>query len=193
MTDTNKAALTPSECLQKILDALGIEDLNINSRGLFEDYIKLTTPAANTGDDREEQHKNDRYITTDDKKVYDRLRDRFVPDDELERVHPYEQMPKITDAVLEIFTTDEHPVMRDMAGKVIGYNYHLTFADVFAVRAALKAALAPRQVDVEALKREMLSMVWGTHGPSDNYRQGLVDAIDYLAERGLIEGKKEEQ
>ncbi|MFN9114461.1 MAG: hypothetical protein ACK5XN_30745 [Bacteroidota bacterium] len=32
--------LTPSEALQKILDALGIDDLSLNSRGLFEDYIR---------------------------------------------------------------------------------------------------------------------------------------------------------
>lgn len=35
-----RAALTPAEALQKILDALGIDDLNINSRGLFEGYIR---------------------------------------------------------------------------------------------------------------------------------------------------------
>jgi hypothetical protein len=32
--------LTPGEALQKILDALGVDDLNLNSRGLFEDYIR---------------------------------------------------------------------------------------------------------------------------------------------------------
>ncbi len=39
---TNK--LTPGEALQKILDALGVDDLNLNSRGLFEDYIRQAAP-----------------------------------------------------------------------------------------------------------------------------------------------------
>lgn len=33
--------MTPSEALQKILDALGVDDLNLNSRGLFE--YRVTT------------------------------------------------------------------------------------------------------------------------------------------------------
>jgi hypothetical protein len=37
--------LTPSEVLQKILDALGVDDLNLNSRGLFEDYIRKAARA----------------------------------------------------------------------------------------------------------------------------------------------------
>jgi hypothetical protein len=40
---TNK--LTPGEALQKILDALGVDDLNVNSRGLFEDYIRQAARA----------------------------------------------------------------------------------------------------------------------------------------------------
>jgi len=40
---TNK--LTPGEALQKILDALGVDDLNLNSRGLFEDYIRQAASA----------------------------------------------------------------------------------------------------------------------------------------------------
>jgi len=37
----NKKDDMPEEvALQKILNALGIEDLNINSRGLFEGYIR---------------------------------------------------------------------------------------------------------------------------------------------------------
>ena len=40
---TNK--LTPGEALQKILDALGVDDLNLNSRGLFEDYIRQAARA----------------------------------------------------------------------------------------------------------------------------------------------------
>jgi DNA repair exonuclease SbcCD ATPase subunit len=37
--------LTPGEALQKILDALGVDDLNLNSRGLLEDYIRQAARA----------------------------------------------------------------------------------------------------------------------------------------------------
>ena len=35
--------MSPADALQKILDALEIDDLNINSRGLFEGYISRAT------------------------------------------------------------------------------------------------------------------------------------------------------
>lgn len=45
-SNASREALTPETALQKILDALDIHDLNINSRGLFEGYIKQASRAA---------------------------------------------------------------------------------------------------------------------------------------------------
>lgn len=39
MTDNEKMRAAAGVVVQKILDALGIEDVNINSRGLFEDWV----------------------------------------------------------------------------------------------------------------------------------------------------------
>jgi len=46
--DAANVALSVAEALDKILVALGVDDLNINSRGLFEGYIRaaLQTPAS---------------------------------------------------------------------------------------------------------------------------------------------------
>jgi hypothetical protein len=59
-------------------------------------------------EDRNTKHENDRYITTQENQVFDRAKNRFLKDDEIEPINTYEQ--------LEDVVTIPRSVLQSVAG-----------------------------------------------------------------------------
>lgn len=89
-------------------------------------------------ENRIKDHENDRYITTQDGEVYDRLRSLFV--ENIESINTYEKMPNDdSEELLLEFTYPAGSSYSTYTGTVIGHNFSLTFEQINTIRCALTA------------------------------------------------------
>lgn len=87
-------------------------------------------------ENRIKEHENDRYLTTEDGEVYDRLESSFIKN--VEKINTYEKMPNDdSDHLLREFTYPAGNAFQTHKGTVIGHNFSLTFQQINQVRSAL--------------------------------------------------------
>lgn len=131
-------------------------------------------------ENRIKEHENDRYLTTEDGEVYDRLESSFIKN--VEKINTYEKMPNDdSDHLLREFTYPAGNAFQTHKGTVIGHNFSLTFQQINQVRSAL-SRLTTR---TDTLQRENEEMRTLCHEAYEIYA-GMEGGIAETAYEGYL-------